>query len=121
MATGGFEVESVKTPLLEKTDDQDDGDASPGGDQTTEFEPGASSTPAPNGNQRQTTLNRHGEQPSFVDISNAPNAPGTSPEKTNFTKELLMRYFKDFDKDKIAYELETKSERILVGLMGKKK
>jgi len=67
MATGGEEF-GDKTPLMEKTDDQDDGDAGPGGDQTTEFEPGASSTPAPNGTQRQTTMNRPGEELSFPDV-----------------------------------------------------
>jgi len=103
MATRGFEVESEKTRLMEKTDDQDGDDADERVNETTGFEPGASSTPAPNGNQRQTTLNRPGEQPSFVEL---PDPPGLST--TTFAEIELIKEFPDFDKNKIKYKFDEK-------------
>jgi len=107
MATGGEEFGDDTTPILRKTDNQDDEDAGPGGDQTTEFEPGASSTPAPNGT-RQTTMNRTGEELSF------PDTPGLST--TTAAKNELLKYFKNFDQDRIKYALDEKNGRLKVGI-----
>jgi hypothetical protein len=107
MAEGGAEFGDVeRQPLLRNTDDRDDGDAAAGGNETTGFEPGASSTPAP----RQTTMNRPGE-PSFVDL---PDVPGLST--TTFAETELLKEFPDFDKNKIKYKLDEKNGRLKVGI-----
>ena len=79
VAEGGYDE---RDPLMEHTDDCDNDDE---GNETTGFDPGASSTPVPNGNQRRTMMNRPGqhqpEQPSWVEL---PEIPG-SLASTTFT------------------------------------
>lgn len=118
MATGGDFDYNERDPLMAHTDDQDnadEGNLAAGGNETTGFEPGASSTPATNGNQRQTTMNRPGEQPSYVEL---PVAPGLST--TNFAESELLKEFPFFDKCKIKYKLDDNG-RLKVGINRTKK
>ena len=99
MEEGGGE----RDPLIDHTDDQDDdngGNVASGGNETTRFVPNDSSTPAPNGNQRHTTMNRPGEQPSFVEF---PQVPGHST--TNFAERELDKEFPFADKHKLKYKI----------------
>jgi len=115
MAEGGGDLGySERDTLLRNTDDQDGDDAAAGGNQTTEFEPGASSTPGPNGNQRQTTMNRPGEQPpSFVDL---PDVPGSFASTTFTAESELGKEFPSADKSKLKYKMDDKG-RLEVGLI----
>jgi len=118
MAEGGVDFgDDERQPLLAHTDEQDDGDAAAGGNETTGFEPGASSTPAPNGNQRQTTMNRPGEQPSFVEL---PDIPGGFASTTFTADSILGKEFPFAVKDNLKYKLDDKG-RLQVGLLNPRK
>ena len=100
-----------RDPLIDDTEDRDDDEgnvASGGGNETTGFEPGDSSTPA----RRQTTMNRPGEQPSFAEF---PQVPGHST--TTYAEQELIKEFPDFDRNKIRYWMDERSDRLKVALM----
>lgn len=118
MVEGGYEECS---PLLEDTDDRDDDDddegntAAGGGNETTGSDvPRASSTP--NGNQRQTTMNRPGDTPSWAELIDIPGLATT----TFTSKSELDKEFPKAEKPKLKYKMDDK-DRLQIGLINPSK
>jgi len=98
-AEGGFEVESEKTRLVEKTKGDDEDERA---NETTEFQPGASSPPDQNENQRQTTLNRIGDLPDTPGLSTTAFAESVIDEVFAKPKKIDIKYRVYNDKVEVA-------------------
>ena len=105
-------------PLMEHTDDRDD-------DTTMPLQPNGASTPAPGGQDNPLTCTTNlpterGPETSFTEV--LPDIPG-SFSSTTFTAEgQLDKEFPFAKKDKLKYRINTKNEKLQVGILkpGKK-
>jgi len=108
----------MKGHLIPHTDETGDGDddgaATPGGNVSMGFDPGApgaESKPA----RRHTRMNTPGERPSFDEL--LPDTPGLSTTLT--AENELYKEFKFANKNKLKFKME--NDKLKVGLIAPKK
>lgn len=119
MAEGGYENPGFGEgdPLLEDTDDRDDDDRDE--DTTMPFQPNGASTPgAPSGAGDPMTTNlptERGPETSFTE--GLPDIPGGFSSTTLTAVGQLDKEFPDAKKENIKYRINTKNDKLQVGLI----